>query len=148
ALLVAALFIGLHIAMLSVVPWQEIPTAQAELDAYSLPADMMTRLHGHRWAPTLITLPLVWSCVGSAFAGMLGSARIPYGAAQQAHFYEALARVHPRLRIPHVSLLLIGALTLFWSFFDLGSVINVMIVTRIVEQFVAQVIGVMLLRRS
>jgi amino acid transporter len=109
---------------------------------------MMTRLHGDRWAPALITLLLVWSCFGSAFAGMLGYARIPYGAAKQGHFYEALARVHPTLRIPHVSLLLIGGLTLFWSFFDLGSVINVMIITRIVEQFVAQIIGVMLLRKN
>jgi amino acid transporter len=148
ALLVAALFIGLHLAMLSVVPWQEIPTEQKLLDDYSLPAEMMTRLHGDRWAPTLITVLLVWSCFGSAFAGMLGYARIPYGAAKQGHFYDVLARVHPRLRIPHVSLLLIGALTLFWSFFDLGSVINVMIVTRIVEQFLAQIVGVMLLRRT
>ncbi len=148
AVLVAALFIGLHIAMLSVVPWQEIPTEQQQLDDYSLPAEMMTRLHGDRWAPTLITLLLVWSCFGSAFAGMLGYARIPYGAAKQGHFYAALARIHPRLRIPHVALLLIGALTLFWSFFDLASVINVMIVTRIVEQFLAQIVGVTVLRRT
>jgi amino acid transporter len=147
ALLVATLFVGLHVAMLSVVPWQEMPTTQKELDVYSLPAEMMRRLHGDSWAPTLITLLLVWSCFGSAFAGMLGYARIPYGAAKQGHFYAALARVHPRLRIPHVSLLLIGALTLFWSLFDLQSVINVMIITRIVEQFVAQIVGVMLLRQ-
>src|SRR5207244_5533049 len=44
ALLVAALFVGLHVAMLSVVPWQEIPTTQPELDAYSLPAEFMRRL--------------------------------------------------------------------------------------------------------
>ena len=36
---------------------------------------------------------------------------------------------------------------LFWNFFDLQSVINALIVTRILEQFVAQAVGVMLLRR-
>ena len=35
---------------------------------------------------------------------------------------------------------------LFWSFFDLGNVINALIVTRILEQFVAQIVGVMMLR--
>src|SRR5207244_9564267 len=61
AVLVAALFIGLHISMLSVVPWQEIPTEQKQLDDYSLTAEMMSRLHGDGWAPTMITLLLVWS---------------------------------------------------------------------------------------
>jgi amino acid transporter len=41
----------------------------------------------------------------------------------------------------------VGGLTLFWSFFDLQNVINALIVTRILEQFVAQAVGVMLLRR-
>ena len=72
---------------------------------------------------------------------------VPYGAAKQGHFFAALEKVHPKLRIPHVSLLLIGGLTLFWSFFDLDSVIKALIVTRIMEQFVAQIVGVILLRR-
>jgi amino acid transporter len=105
-------------------------------------------LHVGNWAPLLVTLLLIWCCFGSAFAGMLGYARIPYGAAKQGHFFAALEKVHPKLRIPHVSLFLIGGLTLFWSFFDLGSVITALIVTRIMEQFVAQIIGVILLRRN
>ena len=104
---------------------RRLATEQKQLDSYSLAADMMRRLYaGRDWPMTLVTLLLVWSCFGSAFAGMLGYARIPYGAAKEGHFYAAFARVHPRLRIPHVSLLLIGALTLFWSFFDLSSVIT------------------------
>jgi amino acid transporter len=47
-----------------------------------------------------------------------------------------------------VSLLLVGGCTLFWVFFDLGKVITALIVTRILEQFVAQIIGVMVLRRT
>ena len=37
---------------------------------------------------------------------------------------------------------------LFWSFFDLQNVINALIVTRILEQFVAQTVGLMVLRRT
>jgi basic amino acid/polyamine antiporter, APA family len=147
AVLVAALFVALHVAMLGVVPWNSIPTDDDGIGSYSLPAEMMKRLHDN-WAVTLITLMLIWSCFGSAFAGMLGYARIPYGAAKEGHFYSALAKVHPTLRIPHVALLLVGVLTLFWSFFDLGNVIFALVITRIMEQFVAQIVGVMILRKT
>jgi amino acid transporter len=55
--------------------------------------------------------------------------------------------VHPRLAIPHVSLLLVGALTLVWTFFGLDNVITALITTRIIEQFIGQIAGVVLLRR-
>src|SRR5262249_59212883 len=62
------------------------------------------------------------------------------------HFFHWFAAVHPRLHIPHRSLLLIGGMILFWSFFSLGDIINALIATRILEQFVAQVFAVILLR--
>src|SRR5262249_30547364 len=95
-----------------------------------------------------ISFLLIWSCIGSAFAGLLGYSRIPYGAARYGHFFQILDRVHPRHQIPHVSLLLVGGLTLFWGLFDLESVIFALITTRIVEQFLAQIIAVALLRRT
>jgi amino acid transporter len=143
ALIVCVLFVGLHLAMLGTVRWTEIPE---NTDNYSLPAEFMRRIHGP-WAAALITVFLVWCCFGSVFAGLLGYSRIPYGAARDGHFFCVFARVHPEKRIPHVSLWLVGGLMLFWNFFDLQSVINALIVTRILEQFVAQAVGVMLLRR-
>jgi APA family basic amino acid/polyamine antiporter len=145
AALVCVLFVALHVAMLGVVPWQEAAASAARSDDYNLPADFMRRLHG-AWAPLLVTLLLIWSCAGSVFAGLLGYSRIPFGAARCGHFFAALGRVHPTHRMPHVSLLLVGGLTLFWSFFDLGNVINALLVTRILEQFIGQIVGLMLLR--
>jgi amino acid transporter len=144
--LVCLLFVGLHIAMLAVVPWWDVPTQSPDVDTYSLPAAFMGRLHGP-WAVGLVTALLLWTCAGSVFAGLLGYSRIPYGAARYGHFFAAMGRVHPIHRIPHVSLLLVGGLTLFWSFFTLQDVINALVVTRILEQFVGQIVGVMLLRR-
>ena len=144
---VAVVFVGVHLSLLSVVPLSAIPPDDRSLGDYNRTAEFMRLLHGNRGA-TIVTLLLIWCCVGSAFAGMLGYARIPYGAAKQGHFFSALGKVHPSLRIPHVALLVVGALTLFWSFFDLGSVINALIVTRILEQFVAQIVGVMILRKT
>src|SRR5262249_22231101 len=138
ALIVVVLFVGLHLAMLGVVSWRGLPDTKEEAEKISLAATFMEQVHpGASWTVTLLTLLLMWSCFGSAFAGLLGYSRIPYGAARYGHFFSAFARVHAAHRIPHVSLLAVGALVLFWSFFDLGNVINALIVTRILEQFVA-----------
>jgi amino acid transporter len=144
--LVCLLFVGLHVAMVGVVPWQGIPTTPPAVDDYNLPAEFMGQLHND-WARIAVTALLIWSCAGSVFAGLLGYSRIPFGAARYGHFFAVFGAVHPRLRIPHQSLLLIGGLTLFWTFFDLGNVINALLVTRILEQFIGQIIGLMLLRR-
>jgi amino acid transporter len=146
AVLVCVLFTALHLAMLGTVPWSEALTSRQHLkDEYSLPADFMGRIHG-TWAVQLITLLLIGSCFGSVFAGLLGYSRIPYGAARAGHFFQAVAHVHPHHLIPHVSLLLVGGLTLLWSFFDLENVIKALIATRILVQFVGQIIGLFLLR--
>src|SRR5262249_40105765 len=144
--LVGIVFVGLHLALVGVVPWRDIPTDDEKLADYSLAADFMGRIHGN-WAVMAVTLLLIGSCFASAFAGMLGYARIPYAAAKQGHFFSLFSAVHAKHRIPHIGLLLVGALTLFWSFFDLGNVIKALIVTRILEQFVAQIIVVMVLRQ-
>ena len=147
AVLVCVLFAGLHLAMLGTVPWQEALTQRERWkDEYNLPADFMGRIHG-TWAVQLVTVLLIGSCIGSAFGNLLGYSRIPYGAARAGHFFRAVGRVHPRHHIPHVSLVLVGGLTLFWSFFDLQSVISALITTRILVQFIGQIFGLFLLRR-
>ena len=146
ALLVCVLFVGVHLALVGVVPWQTIPTTSPAVDSCNLPAEFMQRVHGD-WAGVVVTLFLIWSCLGSAFAGIMGYSRIPYAAARHGHFFSVFGRLHGRRRIPHVALLLVGALTLFWTFFDLGSVIKALIATRILEQFIGQIVGVVLLRR-
>jgi APA family basic amino acid/polyamine antiporter len=172
AIMVTVLFTALHLAMLGVVSWQAVPTAGSDLDSYSLPADMMKTAYGDprggqsaaaaaaglavpaikstpgQWAATLVTILLIWSCFGAVFAGLLGYSRIPYGAAKQGHFFALFGHVHPRHRIPHIGLLFVGGLTLFWSFFELGNVINALITTRILEQFIAQIVGLMILRQT
>jgi amino acid transporter len=144
SLLVCLLFAGLHLAMLGTISWRDVPEVTKD---DSLPAAFMKQLHGD-WAAQLVTVLLIWSVIGSAFAGLLGYSRIPYGAARYGHFFQLLDKVHPRHRIPHISLLLIGGMTLFWGLFDLESVIFALLTTRIIEQFLAQIVAVVLLRRT
>ena len=137
------LYIGVHFALLGTVPWNQIPTD----GSMTLPAEFMERIHGP-WAASLMSLLLVWCCFGSVFAGMFGYSRIPYGAARDGNFFSIFSRIHPQKEAPHLSLLLIGGMTLFWGLFDLQTIINALITTRILEQFVGQAIGVILLRRN
>jgi amino acid transporter len=144
--LVCLLFVALHLAMLGTISWRDALKGFKEDDSYNLPAAFMKLLEGTRASQVLMGL-LIVSCLASVFSGMLGYSRIPYGAARSGHFFAALGKVHPTHRIPHVALLLVGGLTLFWSFFDLGPVIDALVSTRLPIQFAAQAVGVMLLRR-
>ncbi len=153
ALMVCVLFVGVHLALLGTISWHDVPTKPPEVENYNLSAEFMRTIHPQadpeapNWAAILVTLLLIWSCFGSTFAGLLGYSRIPYGAARYGHFFSFMDRVHPELRIPHRSLLFVGMLMLFWTLFDLEKVITALITTRIIEQFVAQIVGVVLLRR-
>src|SRR5262249_31277964 len=49
---------------------------------------------------------------------------------------------------PYVSLLAIGALAIICSFFSLGVVIDILIATRIIVQFIGQIFAVALLRKN
>jgi amino acid transporter len=145
AALVVVLFAGVHLALVGSVSWREIPADTALQE--NLPAEFLRRAHGD-WAARAMSLLLVFCCFGSCFAGILGYSRVPYAAAREGYFFAAFGRVHATHRIPHVGLALVGGLMLFWTQFDLEEVINALIATRIVEQFIAQAAGLLLLRRS
>lgn len=137
---VIVLFALVQLAITGVVPW---PEAAAEKD--NLTALFMARCRGP-WAASLVTVLLIGSCFASCFSGALGYSRVPFAAARDGNFFRWFAAVHPRHRIPHRALLLIGGMVLVWSFFTLEAVITALIATRILEQFVAQVFAVVLLR--
>jgi amino acid transporter len=106
----------------------------------------MERIYGERVA-TIFTLLVLWTAFGSVFALLLGYSRIPFAAAQSGYFFRAFGRLHPTKDFPYVSLLVLGAISIGAGFFSLGTVIDALIVTRIVVQFMGQVVGLMLLRR-
>lgn len=82
------------------------------------------------------------------FALLLGYSRIPYAAAVDGYFFKIFSRVHPRKNFPHVSLIVIGVISIICSFFSLGLVIDALITTQILVQFIGQIFAVFLLRRN
>ena len=107
----------------------------------------MERMYGSRVA-TMFTLLVLWTAFGSVFALLLGYSRIPFAAAQSGYFFRAFGRLHPTKQFPYVSLLVLGAISIVAGFFSLGTVIDALIVTRILVQFMGQMVGLMLLRRN
>ncbi|HMG97195.1 MAG TPA: amino acid permease, partial [Gemmatimonadaceae bacterium] len=126
--------------------WREFVPAAAHPESSFVVSTFMQKIYGSRVA-TIFTLLVLWTAFGSVFALLLGYSRIPFAAAQSGYFFRAFGRLHPTKDFPYVSLLVLGAISIVAGFFSLGTVIDALIVTRILVQFMGQVVGLMLLRR-
>jgi len=144
---VAVIYLGMNLSIIGVVPWREFVPASAHPDSDFIVSTFMERVYGARVA-TLFTALVLWTAFGSVFALLLGYSRIPYAAAVDGTFFRAFARVHPTKRFPHVSLLLIGGIAIAASTLSLGMVIDALITTRILVQFIGQIVALTLLRRN
>lgn len=143
---VALIYLGINLSLIGVVPWREFVPASAHRESSFIVSVFMERVYGPRVA-TGFTLLVLWTAFGSVFALLLGYSRIPFAAAESGYFFRAFGRLHPTRQFPSVSLLVLGAISIVAGFFSLGTVIDALIVTRILVQFIGQVVGLVLLRR-
>ena len=143
---VAVIYLGINLSIIGVVPWREFVPATAHPESSFVVSIFMQRMYGPRVA-TIFTLLVLWTAFGSVFALLLGYSRIPYAAAESGYFFRIFGRLHPTKGFPYVSLLVLGALSILAGLFSLGTVIDALIVTRILVQFIGQVVGLMLLRK-
>ncbi len=134
-------YCAIHLALIGVVPWRE------GINSSFIVSDFMERLYG-RGAAIVITLMILWTAFGSVFALLLGYSRIPYAAAKDGYFFRAFAKVHPTKHYPHVSLFVLGGVSIVAAFFPLAWVVSGLITTRILVQFIGQVFAIPLLRRK
>jgi amino acid transporter len=141
---VALIYFAINLSLIGVVPWREFVPAKDPPDAVA--SMFMEKLYGSKVA-SVFTVMVLWTAVGSVFALMLGYSRIPYAAAQNGDFFKIFGRLHPKKDFPHVSLLTIGLVSIICSFLPLMTVIDALLITRILVQFMGQVVAVILLRR-
>jgi amino acid transporter len=144
---VAVIYIGINLSIIGVVPWRTFVPADVHPESNFIVSIFMEQIYGSGVA-TVFTLMILWTAFGSVFALLLGYSRIPYAAARDGYFFKAFARLHPTKDFPHVSLLVLGIISILASLFALGIVIDALIATRILVQFIGQVAGVMRLRRT
>jgi amino acid transporter len=144
---VGAIYLGINLSVIGVVPWREFVPAAAHPQSDFVVSVFMERVYGARVA-TFFTALVLWTAFGSVFALLLGYSRIPYAAALDGTFFRVFGRVHATKRFPHVSLLVTGVIAIAASTLSLGMVIDALITTRILVQFIGQVVALTLLRRN
>ena len=132
---IAILYLSMQVVILGVLPWEEVANSKFIASTY------FEHLYNHT-AGQVATLLILCIAVASLFSVILGYSRIPYAAARNGDFFPIFARIHPKHKIPHISLLVLGALGFIFSLlFRLGDVITAIVVVRILIQFVSQSVG-------
>jgi amino acid transporter len=144
---VAIIYAGINLSVIGVVPWREFVPAQDHAHSDFIVSIFMERLYGTGVA-TVFTALVLWTAFGSVFALLLGYSRIPYAAAIDGTFFKIFGRVHPTEHFPHVSLVVIGVIAMICSTLTLGMVIDALLTTRILVQFIGQIGALVWLRRA
>ncbi len=144
-LLVACLYIAMNVSILGVLPWREIAQAGQSSGGLYVISIFMQRIYG-AWAAKLASGLVMWAAFASVFSLVLGYSRVPYAAALDGNYFRVFARVHPKYRVPHISLLALGCVAIPFCFLSLADVIAALVVIRILLQFLVQAVGSIVLR--
>jgi len=146
-IVVAMIYVAINFSIIGVVPWREFVPAEKHPESAFIVSIFMEKIYGAGVAK-IFTAMVLWTAFGSVFALLLGYSRIPYAAAVDGYFFKVFSRLHPTKNFPYLSLLVIGVISIICGFFSLGMVIDALITTRILVQFVGQILAVSLLRRN
>jgi len=144
-LFVSAFYVAMNFAALPSMRDAAAHVAAGASVRLQLVADIAKSAFGQT-AGRLMAALIIWTAFASVFSLLLGYSRVPYAAARDGNYFSFLAAVHPRLQIPHRSLIALGLVAAAFCFFSLADVITMLVITRILLQFFLQQVGVMLLR--
>ena len=138
---VALIYATMNLSFIGVIPWREA------MNSKYIASDFMERIYGP-WAGGMVTVMIIWTAFASIFALLVGYSRIPYAAAQDGYFFRVFGKLHPTGHFPHVSVVVLGLITLMASFLELLDVISYLITARILIQFLGQIAAVTILRQT
>jgi amino acid transporter len=133
-------YLAMNIGVIGTVPWQEVAKSS------SVASLVVSRNWGHT-AASIVTVLILIAAFASVFAGLLGGSRVPFYAARDGVFLTAFGKLHPKHNFPHVALLVMGVVTAVGSFFDLTTVINMLVAVSVLLQSVAQIAALTVLRK-
>ena len=146
-LMVAGIYIVMNISVLGVVPWRELmETSKSDARLYVI-ASFMERLYGHT-AAGIVTVLVMVTAFASVFSLLLGYSRVPFAAARDGNYFRAFGKIHPKLRIPHVSLIALASVAALCCLFTLQELIASLVIIRIMMQFIVQAMGLIYLRST
>jgi len=134
------LYVALNIGVLGVVPWQNVAKSS------SIASLVLEQVWGKGIA-NVVTVLIIITAFASVFAGLLGASRVPFNAARDGVFLRQFGKLHPRYHFPHIALIVMCVITAIGSFFDLSTVISMLIAVLVLIQGVVQVVALTVLRR-
>lgn len=137
-----------YVAVMGAFPWfGEDGFANKDSLAYQ---HLMSIFYENLFGKTvafIFTSIVVLTIFGSAFAMLIGYVSIPWAAARDGYFLQWFAELHPtRAGLAHHSLLSFAAVTAMFCFVKLDLVIEGMLTMRLIVQFTAQAIAVLICR--
>lgn len=145
-LAVSAIYIVMNIAILGVIPWREfMGTADTDARRYVISV-FIERIYG-KTAGVIATLLIMWTAFSSVFSLLLGYSRVPYAASLDGNYFRFFSKLHKKGKFPYRSLITMGAIAAAFCFLRLADVIAALVVIRIIIQFLAQIIGLLILRK-
>ena len=145
--LIAVIYIVMNISILGVIPWREfMETANSDARRYVISV-FMERLYGST-AGIIATLLIMLTAFASVFSLLLGYSRVPFAASLDGNYFRFFRHVHPEHKFPYVSLLIMGGIAALFCFFRLADVVAALVVIRITIQFLAQIVGLLILRAT
>jgi fructoselysine transporter len=140
---ISTLYLLMNISVMGVIPWQMV-----KADDKYMVSTFMQLIYGSQ-AAVVVTVLILCIAFSSLFAVVLGYSRVPYAAAVDGNFFTPFAKLHPTKNFPYVSLMVLCGLGFVFSLlFRMSDVISAILAMRIVVQFMAQGVGVSLLRKK
>jgi amino acid transporter len=140
---VATLYILMTVVIVGMIPWQEAQHSRTIASVF-IERTFSDPATG-RLAGEIMTGLILFVAASSLYAVILGYSRIPYAAAKDGDFFRVFAKVHPTKHFPHVSLLVLGAISIPFCFFTLGQLVSWLMQVQILTRFIWQCAAVVLL---
>ncbi len=133
------LYLALNIGVLGIVPWKEAGQSP------SIASLVLEQVWG-KGVSSFVTVLIIITAFASVFTGLLGGSRVPYNVARDGVFLPQFAKLHPRYHFPHVALIVMCVITAIGSFFDLGTVISMLVAVIVLIQGIGQIVALTVLR--
>jgi len=138
---VTIIYAVMNISILATMPWWQIAKST------HVASDMFNLILGKK-AAVVLTILVIITAYGSTYSLMMSYSRLPFAAARDGFFFKWLGEIHPKKHFPHYSLLTVGMMTCIASLFNLDFIIAASLSSRILIQFLGQIIGLTLLRKN
>ena len=138
---IMTVYLLMNVAVLGVVPADQVAKSTSV-------ASLALEQTWGKTAAQIVTVLIIITGFASVFCGLLGGSRVPFNAAKDGVFLKWFGNLHPKLRFPHVSLIVMGVIMALASTQNLAILISTLTAVFVIVQSLAQIVALVTLRRT